>query len=554
MDVATNYEQWASAASAVDQIDGKEAWKADPVSPDYDYELLQSRIRQLRAAREAGDVSAMIFLLRSSLSRHLADMGNPRNYAATHTGTKHLIEGFIDEVVQQLHMLADAEHDEWPSEDARYEFFVNMRHAYGRTALLLSGGGTLGISHIGVLRALKECSLIPRVISGASSGSIVASIICTHTDDELDALMQPVTHGRCQNFFDSFEVDGVYSKLKRFVTDGVFYDAESIKRSVRGTLGDVTFQEAFNRTRRVLNIAVSSATVFEMPRLLNYLTTPNVVIWSAVIASCAVPVVFQSSPLMVKDEKGNVVPWDLGGHRWIDGSVENDLPMNKLSELFNINHFIVCQVNPHVIPFIRDKPVNTPWNRASSWAMRLAVQEVYHRLTQLDDVGIMRSLTSRLRSIVSQRYVGDITILPRIDWSRFLGLLTNPSDEAITEFIQNGERSTWPKIPIIRNHCRIEMTIDEIIYRLRLRRLDAFKHTIPRSLVPRSAIHCHTSRPVTRPDTSDAGAPMRQQFWRRSSAGAAQESALREEQVLTSMPTLCVSPAEANTIDADHPL
>ena len=27
-----------------------------------------------------------------------------------------------------------------------------------------------------------------------------------------------------------------------------------------------------------------------------------------------------------------------------DGSVENDLPMQQLSELFNVNHFIVSQV------------------------------------------------------------------------------------------------------------------------------------------------------------------------------------------------------------------
>lgn len=30
-----------------------------------------------------------------------------------------------------------------------------------------------------------------------------------------------------------------------------------------------------------------------------------------------------------------------------DGSLENDLPMQQLSELFNVNHFIVSQVNPH---------------------------------------------------------------------------------------------------------------------------------------------------------------------------------------------------------------
>jgi predicted acylesterase/phospholipase RssA len=34
-------------------------------------------------------------------------------------------------------------------------------------------------------------------------------------------------------------------------------------------------------------------------------------------------------------------------HLYTDGSLENDLPMQQLSELFNVNHFIVSQVNFH---------------------------------------------------------------------------------------------------------------------------------------------------------------------------------------------------------------
>jgi predicted acylesterase/phospholipase RssA len=30
--------------------------------------------------------------------------------------------------------------------------------------------------------------------------------------------------------------------------------------------------------------------------------------------------------------------------KYSDGSVESDLPMEQLAELFNVNHFIVCQV------------------------------------------------------------------------------------------------------------------------------------------------------------------------------------------------------------------
>jgi TAG lipase / steryl ester hydrolase / phospholipase A2 / LPA acyltransferase len=32
---------------------------------------------------------------------------------------------------------------------------------------------------------------------------------------------------------------------------------------------------------------------------------------------------------------------------YTDGSIESDLPMQQLGELFNVNHFVVSQVNPH---------------------------------------------------------------------------------------------------------------------------------------------------------------------------------------------------------------
>ena len=61
---------------------------------------------------------------------------------------------------------------------------------------------------------------------------------------------------------------------------------------------------------------------------------------------------------MVKEPNGEFRPeneWTRHGqhevphnhNHYSDGSIENDLPMQQLSELFNVNHFIVSQVNPH---------------------------------------------------------------------------------------------------------------------------------------------------------------------------------------------------------------
>jgi TAG lipase/lysophosphatidylethanolamine acyltransferase len=43
----------------------------------------------------------------------------------------------------------------------------------------------LGLYHIGVVKALFEQDLLPRIISGTAVGALIAALICIHTDDEL---------------------------------------------------------------------------------------------------------------------------------------------------------------------------------------------------------------------------------------------------------------------------------------------------------------------------------------------------------------------------------
>src|SRR3546814_15953970 len=55
----------------------------------------------------------------------------------------------------------------------------------------LSGGGTLGMFHLGVIKALHQHKLLPRVLSGASAGSIIASAVAVRDDAALDAMFEP---------------------------------------------------------------------------------------------------------------------------------------------------------------------------------------------------------------------------------------------------------------------------------------------------------------------------------------------------------------------------
>ena len=55
-------------------------------------------------------------------------------------------------------------------------------------------------------------------------------------------------------------------------------------------------------------------------KLLNYITAPDTVIWSALLASAAVPGILNPVALMQKTKEGNIVPWNWGS-KFKDGSL-----------------------------------------------------------------------------------------------------------------------------------------------------------------------------------------------------------------------------------------
>lgn len=65
--------------------------------------------------------------------------------------------------------------------------------------------------------------------------------------------------------------------MKRFVQKGYFLNGEVLQECVQANLGDLTFEEAYIRSKRILNITVATSGNTGIPNLLNYLTAPNVV-------------------------------------------------------------------------------------------------------------------------------------------------------------------------------------------------------------------------------------------------------------------------------------
>ena len=75
---------------------------------------------------------------------------------------------------------------------------------------------------------------------------------------------------------------------------------------------DTTFGEAYLRTGRLVSITVTAnygPMGGSQPMLLNYLTAPQVLLYSAVAASCALPGLMRPVTLLRKDAEGKILPF-----------------------------------------------------------------------------------------------------------------------------------------------------------------------------------------------------------------------------------------------------
>lgn len=464
MRAALTYEEWSHAAKMLD----KETPKMNE-SNLYDVELVRNKVQELHLRREEGSLRDIIFCMRADLIRNLGNMCNPE----LHKGrlqVPRLIKEYIDEVSMQLRMVCDSDSDELSLEE-KLSFMHETRHAFGRTALLLSGGASLGAFHVGVVKTLVEHKLLPRITAGSSVGSIMCSIVATRSWPEIQSFYED--SWQKFQFFD--QLGGIFNVVKRVMTQGAVHEIRQLQWMLRNLTSNLTFQEAYDMTGRILGITVCSPRKHEPPRCLNYLTSPHVVIWSAVTASCAFPGLFEAQELMAKDRSGELVPYHppfnldpeessgsgTSSRRWRDGSLEVDLPMMQLKELFNVNHFIVSQANPHIAPLLRMKEFIRAYG--GSFAAKLAhltEMEVKHRCNQMLELGFP---FGGLAKLFAQEWEGDVTIVMPATLAQYSKIIQNPSIMELQKAANQGRRCTWEKLAAIKANCGIELALDESV-------------------------------------------------------------------------------------------
>ena len=456
---AGSYDEWKEAAAKHDEVSGAARWKEIDRSRRYDFVSIRARLDHLRNLRAQNDDRGLLFTLNEGIHGNMGGMGKSELHGKAKIGTKKLIEDYVEEVALALEHLANPEVDSISFEE-KLDFFQRASHCFGRSALMLSGSGTLLYFHLGVARALWQERLLPDIISGSSGGAFIGSVVCASTDEELDELFAVgLTHGEEQP-------SGLLSRIFRFVASRRM-TGNDIWEALEEFLPDLTFEESFNRSGRHMNVSVAPAENHQKSRLLNSDTSPNVFMREAVQASTAIPGFFPSVVLMAKNDQGERQAY-LSSRKWVDGSLSEDLPAKRLARLYGVNHYIVSQTNPYVIPFIDTTKRKTDAVSEVKYAMIDTARAwinagaaIFERpLSVIPDV---QRVTNSALSVINQSYVGDITISPISKIHNPLRALSWRTQEEIRELVDEGERATWPRIERVRIQTRISRTLDLIL-------------------------------------------------------------------------------------------
>ena len=459
MAAAESYSEWTAAAKAHDKASGVRQWVTSDESKHFDYASIRRRLRRLRRLKKNKDYAGILFALNEGLHGNIDGMGSSALYGKAKFSTKKLIVDYVNEVADALDLLASEAAEDIPFEE-RLDFFRRAQHCYGCSALVMSGAGSLLYFHIGVVKALWLEGVLPDILSGSSGGAIVGSLVSTHSDKYIETMLEP------ENLVSEIERDqGLFERFEAFRPEVA--SVEDVQEALHRLIPNVTFQEAFESTGRHLNVSIAAAEKHQTSRLLNSITTPNVYVREAVMASAAVPGFYPPVALAAKNDKGERQPY-LPSRRWVDGSLSDDLPAKRLSRIYGVNHFIVSQVNPHIFPFVTDTKRKRDLLTTVKLAAGRTAREWINASASMFEKPIswnptVSRYTNAALSIINQDYFGDINILPDRRLFNPLKLLAHRSMEEIIELIEMGEKATWPKIEMIRVQTTISKALDRIL-------------------------------------------------------------------------------------------
>ncbi|KAH8057752.1 hypothetical protein JL721_9680 [Aureococcus anophagefferens] len=239
---------------------------------------------------------------------------------------------------------------------------------------------------------------------------------------------------------------------------------------------NMTFAEAYARSKKKLAITVHAKGKRAPPVLLTHLTSPHVTIVSAVVATAAVPLLIAPQVLLEKDPETGVVAPQAGGEAYIDGSIVHDIPTVGLKEAQRKVRRRVAG-EPHFQPMLysthgaagepcRWSPSFGALSSEDAWrgGFVLAALELYLRTDMVNKLKFLADIDASpgwSGKMFAQSFEGTITITPRLAPVDYLNLFSNPTPGNIGRYTREGRVATYQKMAMLRTRLSVERALNE---------------------------------------------------------------------------------------------
>jgi NTE family protein len=212
----------------------------------------------------------------------------------------------------------------------------NIKH------LVLSGGGLLGISYIGLFKYLEEHNVNCQIqtITGCSAGAIFGAFLAVgYTGEELDK----ITKGLCFKDYLNITAESIINFMRLKGLESGKKLMSLIKKIIKDKTNDenITFSQIQARFNITLKIGVTNLTTSKF-ELLSYINMPNLPIYQAINASIAIPFIFE--------------PVVINNNIYVDGGLLDNLP---IEQILNFEANANANVNGLKENAIDNSPVNT---------------------------------------------------------------------------------------------------------------------------------------------------------------------------------------------------
>ncbi len=182
----------------------------------------------------------------------------------------------------------------------------------------------------------------------------------------------------------------------------------------------------------------------------------------------------RSTAILCKNTLGETVPWPLADeaqfHHYTQGNYGTQHgALTRVAQLFNVNHFIVSQARPYMVPFLQSS-MHTPdmrW-RTTGWLSRLTraapvhagLLMLRHHTREMARQGYLPVLARRL-FLDEALPAASILLVPRVPLRDYLSLLDSPTKASLQYWIRRGEQCVWPAVAALKIRCSVELALND---------------------------------------------------------------------------------------------